>query len=369
MKELNRLAEVCQQIIAESSPKSRNKHSLYADNITSIVDLYDSIFEQFVNKSDALKISGLLNELKASSESGGVTCQCCGIYTRDDIRQHIKKSHKMTCEEYKNRYNAPLLSDKTLKVYSDRVKGDKNPAYNHGGRLSPFSKNFKKYRDKTADYTIEDVHKKRVESTINGGGFNNTLSHYLNKGLSKNQAKEALRNRQTTFSLEKCIEKYGEMEGPKIWLKRQEKWQDKLKSKTREEIEKINAKKRTDSNGNPHIGGFYHKGFLRKHPERGECKGILYYIRFFNEDIEFWKIGITKHTVEKRFGDQKKFLQKYGLNYEVLLTYDDAMKNCFEIEQTILSRLSDVRQSVKIKGFKTSESFKEDVSETIRQYI
>ena len=42
--------------------------------------------------------------------------------------------------------------------------------------------------------------------------------------MSKDEAIKALRRRQTTFSLEKCIMKYGEEKGKMIWRNRQEKW-------------------------------------------------------------------------------------------------------------------------------------------------
>lgn len=54
------------------------------------------------------------------------------------------------------------------------------------------------------------------------------IEYYLQQGMSKEQAKEALAERQRTFSLEKCIEKYGEVEGRKKYLERQTKWKSSL---------------------------------------------------------------------------------------------------------------------------------------------
>ena len=50
------------------------------------------------------------------------------------------------------------------------------------------------------------------------------IEYWLNKGYSEEEAKKKLSDRQTTFSLEKCIKKYGEIEGHKRWQDRQEKW-------------------------------------------------------------------------------------------------------------------------------------------------
>ena len=52
-----------------------------------------------------------------------------------------------------------------------------------------------------------------------------------------------LSQRQATFSLKKCIKQYGEDEGTEIWKQRQENWQNTLKSKPQEEIERINRSK------------------------------------------------------------------------------------------------------------------------------
>ena len=73
---------------------------------------------------------------------------------------------------------------------------------------------------------------------------NNTtqLQYWLDKGLSITDANEAIRNRQTTFSLEKCIEKYGE-DGNSRWLERQQKWLNTMNSKSEEEKKEINFRK------------------------------------------------------------------------------------------------------------------------------
>lgn len=50
------------------------------------------------------------------------------------------------------------------------------------------------------------------------------LRYWVNRGYSQNEAREMLKKRQTTFSLDKCIEKYGKECGIKIFNDRQEKW-------------------------------------------------------------------------------------------------------------------------------------------------
>jgi len=56
-----------------------------------------------------------------------------------------------------------------------------------------------------------------------------TLEYYMNRGLSNDAAKLALKERQSTFSKKKMIEKYGEAEGMKKVQERNEKWISSLK--------------------------------------------------------------------------------------------------------------------------------------------
>ena len=86
---------------------------------------------------------------------------------------------------------------------------------------------------------IAEVRTKAIENRISP----TSLEYYLLKGYDQITAQAILRDRQTTFNLEKCIEKYGEDEGYKRWKLRQDKWQETLASKSFEERERINQLK------------------------------------------------------------------------------------------------------------------------------
>ena len=58
------------------------------------------------------------------------------------------------------------------------------------------------------------------------------LQYWKNKSSSIEEAKEKLRNYQTTFSLQTCIKKYGETNGYLVWKERQDKWKQKVFNKT-----------------------------------------------------------------------------------------------------------------------------------------
>jgi len=58
--------------------------------------------------------------------------------------------------------------------------------------------------------------------------YNTKIEYYLINGFNYDEAEERLKNRQSTFSKELCIKKYGEKIGLEIFNERQHKWQDTL---------------------------------------------------------------------------------------------------------------------------------------------
>lgn len=55
-----------------------------------------------------------------------------------------------------------------------------------------------------------------------------SIEYWINKGYTLEESKNKVSESQNTFSLSKCVEKYGEEEGKKIFTKRQNKWQESL---------------------------------------------------------------------------------------------------------------------------------------------
>ncbi|AGS81079.1 hypothetical protein [Caulobacter phage Cr30] len=162
-------------------------------------------------------------------------CRLCG-FRSDDLGWHLKKVHgdEITRDEYLKKYNLKNLKGSKQ---VERLLGDKNPGYQHGGKLSPFSPKF------VGDYDPK-IHD-RVSKTRADNGNNSTTIEYWLKKTDGNvaEAERLLSERQSTFSLQKCIEKYGEEEGRKIWENRQNRWQTSLYEKPQEEINRINKSK------------------------------------------------------------------------------------------------------------------------------
>jgi len=152
-------------------------------------------------------------------EVGMVSCACCDMKAHD-LTKHISCIHKMSIKEYTSTHNSPIRSDKYLQGQSERIKGDKNPAYQHGGKFSALSDKFVHASITNKEEVIAKISKSNKEN----GNTTSTLKYWLNQGYTEDEAKAKLSERQTTFSLDICVAKHGQVEGTKRWTERQEKW-------------------------------------------------------------------------------------------------------------------------------------------------
>ena len=175
-----------------------------------------------------------------------VTCRICGEQCKRIYGKHLKFKHNnMTTDDYKKLFpGAPIMAlfdirnttknsgkhmkqEKYKKMFSEKVKGEKNP--NHKSKTtelerksrSPFSKEFIKYKDiDNVEEYISEFAKESIKDRVHP----TTLEYYINKGYSIEESKNLLKERQRTFTLDKCIDKLGEEIGYSRWLDRQEKW-------------------------------------------------------------------------------------------------------------------------------------------------
>jgi len=141
----------------------------------------------------------------------------------------------------KDRINISKNSGKYMKeqkykdMFSEKIKGGKNPndtsktTEQERKERSPFSIEFykKKFPD-LSDVELEEKRQERIKEMTKDKLHNTQLEFYLKKGFSEEEAKKLLSERQTTFSLKKCIEKYGEEKGIEVFNDRQNKWQTSL---------------------------------------------------------------------------------------------------------------------------------------------
>ena len=100
-------------------------------------------------------------------------------------------------------------------------------------KLSPFSKKFVAYENLTEEEKQNKIHNTAIKSitTANNNSNNNTrIDYYIKRGATPEEAEQLLKERQTTFSLKICIEKYGLEEGCKRFATRQTNWQHNTKT-------------------------------------------------------------------------------------------------------------------------------------------
>lgn len=179
------------------------------------------------------------------------------------------------------------------------------------------------------------------------GLYPTSIEYWLKRGYSEEESRRLLSEHQSTFSLKICIGKYGEVEGTRVFNERQEKWQNTINSKPQEEKDDMNRRKSS--------------GINRFHDRN--MPGKLYYIRFYNHEIEFWKIGITvKEVIGERFENEELFKQKYNLEYEILNIKEfDTIQQAYDIEQGILRKFNNLRVTIDYNNFRTTEAFDKNI--------
>lgn len=190
-------------------------------------------------------------EAKKAADPTLIACKICGV-SRKHIILHLNKVHNMTVAEYKELYpGAPVVCESTSVKLSENISGEKNAWFNHGGKLSPFSTKFVNYEnltEKEKEEAKQKAHKDYVLS-IPKEKLCTSKQYWVNKGMSGEEAEKTLSARQSTFSLEKCIQKHGEEKGLEVFTARQEKWLSTLNSKPEEEQQRINRLKMTGRSG------------------------------------------------------------------------------------------------------------------------
>ncbi len=204
----------------------------------------------YQKQAKALKLANEEKILNEQLNLHGLQCKLCSCRALSSLQEHIKQIHKMTPTKYYAETSstpADVYSAKLRQDLSDKVTGDKNPAYQHGGRLSPFSTKFKNYATPEEAEIGRAAAFSKLSATQRDHG-NTSLKFYLNLGMTEDEATQALSERQATFTLEKCIARHGE-EGKEIFADRQLRWQATLDAKPDDEIERINNLKIWKSGG------------------------------------------------------------------------------------------------------------------------
>lgn len=203
----------------------------------------DTVFLTLKQRCNVCVINKSREKFTEENKYDWIECQICG-FRGNDISTHIFV-HGLKSDEYKSQYDVTTTKSQLL---CDRVKGDKNPAYGHGGKYSAHSDNFIKYdglSQEEKNSRKQEVKEKQMATALSNPESCNTKPEYWMKqeGLTYEEAVKRLSIRQSTFSKEICIDEHGPLFGEVIWQERQDKWQDTLKAKPVEELARINFMK------------------------------------------------------------------------------------------------------------------------------
>lgn len=164
-----------------------------------------------------------------------VVCQICGYKAVQLNNAHLMNEHGITIAEYKEQFPDAQLTSK--KYINDYLEGEKNPM--HASKRteeeirqnSPFSKEF--YISRGIPEEERDKLFERILANKTPESYTGNLEYFTSRGYTMEQAIE-MRREMHSFTLEKCIRKYGEEEGYRRFKERQEKWVESMKKHRRE---------------------------------------------------------------------------------------------------------------------------------------
>jgi len=151
-----------------------------------------------------------------------VQCKLCGFEGKD-LASHITQFHNTPLKEYYSWFQCDAKSIRTESYrgrQSELFAGERNPGFQHGGRLSIFSETNPVF---DPDKKLSAIAKSSKSCKTNGN-HSSTLTYWLKRGYDLDAAKEKLSDRQRTFSLKKCVEELGEEKGIERWQARQTQW-------------------------------------------------------------------------------------------------------------------------------------------------
>lgn len=212
------------------------------------------------------------------------------------IRKYGEDIGHLKFIEYVNKWKASIAKHDKKELYKNFIKTNTVEYYTN--KINP---------NTNSNYTIEEAEEilylnrskgfktiwKEVKCGLRKNVFSNNIQKFLDKGLSYDEAKQLVKERATTFKLEKLIQKYGLEEGTEKWKKRQIKWQKTLNDKSEEEKSRILLSK------------------IRNFP------------RVSKESIDFFTILMLKLNEENINIDKYKIF--YGLDNEMIL-YNKELK-------------------------------------------
>jgi len=278
-----------------------------------------------------------------------IVCKWCGEKVKRIYGKHLKISHiGKTSNDYKKEFLGSLLTcekdkdntsknsgkfmkeEKWRKWASNKMIGEKN--INHSSKVneqqrkesSPFSKEFYKKRGLS-----EENRKKFIENSLKDREFEMKEDYWLKRGYSEEETIQKIKERQTTFSLYKCIKKYGEEKGLERWKQRQEKWLKNYPFNNYSKISQILFKQLYNKIKNDFKEIYYAECIDNNKNNEYRLKLadriILpdFFVKDNNKIIEFDGVYWHKTTPENKTRETEKDLSIINSGYDILHIRED----------------------------------------------
>jgi len=150
-------------------------------------------------------------------------------YTEDEAVNEIKKIQQYSASKVKNYFKLTKENLLSKGIDPDTFNKNKSIFCIEYWIKRGYNENEAKTKISEIQHNISLKNKNRVS--------NKNVKYWQKRGFTEEEAKLKISEIQSTFTLDKCIQKYGEIDGRKRWKERQEKWQKSL-----------------HENGNLHIG-------------------------------------------------------------------------------------------------------------------
>ena len=284
------------------------------------------------------------------------------------LSNHAKENNFQNIEYYKKRF--PNATIEELNEMLNNVKknylnnrcdnsGEKNP--NHKSKTtelerkqrSPMCIEFyqKKYPELSHNEHIDllNQHKQNIKIIMRDKTkHSKCVDYWLVKGYTEKEAREIISKSQKTFSLEKCIEKYGDVEGVKRFNERQNKWLKSFKKSMSDKFvngiqtsgiaeEFFNKILNIIPGSKEVIIGKYSYDFIYENKVI-EFNGDYWHAnpKIYNKSFINKTTGYTAKEIWKRDNDKYKYVERKG--YKVCTIWesdyknnpDNIVKNCIE---------------------------------------
>lgn len=187
--------------------KTKKKYAIYPDEILKIIKEKDrhtkkSCIEYWLDKGyskeDALKQISIFQKHVSECVKN---------------RRHINKEH------IKNLYG----QEKSEQFFKERSIWCEEFWVKRGYTLDESKEKIEQYQKENAQKFLKKVTKEDLKRKSP-----KCVEYWIKRGYSESEAVRIISDSQKTFSLQKCIEKYGEEKGYEKWEERQKKWQQSL---------------------------------------------------------------------------------------------------------------------------------------------